>query len=92
MGMIATLLGYRLTSSGRDSRFKSCVPCRKQHKKDQVTEVSRKKRRNTGKATARSIVGASLEVINKRRTEKPEVSNMQLHPGHAGVVGEKAGR
>jgi len=46
---------------------------RKQHKKDQVTEVARKKRRNTGKATARSIVGASLEVINKRRTEKPEV-------------------
>lgn len=40
----------------------------------QVTEVSRKKRRTAGKATARAIVGASLEVINKRRMEKPEVS------------------
>jgi large subunit ribosomal protein L24e len=38
-----------------------------------VAEVSRKKRRNTGKATARAIAGVSLEVINKRRTEKPEV-------------------
>jgi large subunit ribosomal protein L24e len=46
---------------------------RKQHKKDQVSEVARKKRRNTNKATARAIVGTSLEVINKRRAEKPEV-------------------
>ena len=46
---------------------------RKQHKKDQVSEVSRKKRRNTNKAAARAIVGTSLEVINKRRAEKPEV-------------------
>lgn len=46
---------------------------RKQHKKDQVSEVARKKRRAASKATARAIVGASLEVINKRRQEKPEV-------------------
>ncbi|KAI8464812.1 MAG: ribosomal protein L24e-domain-containing protein [Monoraphidium minutum] len=46
---------------------------RKQHKKDQVNEVARKKRRNAGKNNARAIVGASLEVINKRRAEKPEV-------------------
>jgi large subunit ribosomal protein L24e len=46
---------------------------RKQHKKDQVSEVARKKRRAANKATARAIVGASLEVINKRRAEKPEV-------------------
>ncbi|KAF8069480.1 RPL24B [Scenedesmus sp. PABB004] len=46
---------------------------RKAHKKDQVAEVARKKRRNTNKATARAIVGVSLEVINKKRTEKPEV-------------------
>lgn len=39
----------------------------------QVTEVARKKRRNTGKAAARSIAGVSLEAINKRRSEKPEV-------------------
>ncbi|KIZ02742.1 60S ribosomal protein L24-2 [Monoraphidium neglectum] len=46
---------------------------RKQHKKDQVSEVSRKKRRTANKATARALTGASLEVINKRRAEKPEV-------------------
>lgn len=46
---------------------------RKAHKKDQVTEISRKKRRTANKATARAIGGVSLEVINKRRTEKPEV-------------------
>ncbi|WIA30340.1 hypothetical protein OEZ86_000427 [Tetradesmus obliquus] len=46
---------------------------RKAHKKDQVTEVARKKRRTASKATARAIVGVSLEVINKKRTEKPEV-------------------
>lgn len=46
---------------------------RKQHKKDQVSEVSRKKRRTLNKNAARAIVGASLELINKRRTEKPEV-------------------
>ncbi len=39
----------------------------------QVTEVARKKRRNTTKQTARAIVGVSLEVINKKRSEKPEV-------------------
>ena len=38
-----------------------------------MSEVARKKRRNTNKATARAIVGTSLEVINKRRAEKPEV-------------------
>ncbi|GBF91873.1 60S ribosomal protein L24 [Raphidocelis subcapitata] len=46
---------------------------RKQHKKDQVSEAARKKRRTASKATARAIVGTSLEVINKRRSEKPEV-------------------
>jgi large subunit ribosomal protein L24e len=35
--------------------------------------VQRKKRRATNKSAARAIVGASLEVINKRRAEKPEV-------------------
>ena len=46
---------------------------RKQHKKDQVTEASRKKRRTTNKAAARAIAGVSVEVINKKRQEKPEV-------------------
>jgi hypothetical protein len=38
-----------------------------------VAEIARKKRRTGGKATARAITGVSLEVINKKRTEKPEV-------------------
>ena len=39
----------------------------------QVTEISRKKRRTGGKSAVRSLVGASLEVINKKRNEKSEV-------------------
>lgn len=46
---------------------------RKQHKKDQVAEATRKKRRTANKSTARAIAGVSLEVINKKRQEKPEV-------------------
>jgi large subunit ribosomal protein L24e len=52
---------------------------RKAHKKDQVAEIARKKRRTANKATARAIVGVSLEVINKKRTEKPEVTGQQHH-------------
>lgn len=33
----------------------------------------KKRRRATKKPYSRSIVGATLEVIQKRRTEKPEV-------------------
>ncbi|KAH9782390.1 TRASH domain-containing protein [Citrus sinensis] len=46
---------------------------RKQHKKDIAAEAVKKKRRATKKPYSRSIVGATLEVIQKRRTEKPEV-------------------
>ncbi|KAJ0083269.1 hypothetical protein Patl1_30422 [Pistacia atlantica] len=46
---------------------------RKQHKKDIAAEAVKKKRRSTKKPYSRSIVGATLEVIQKRRTEKPEV-------------------
>eukprot|EP00898_Chlorokybus_atmophyticus_P006861 jgi/Chlat1/7176/Chrsp57S09127 len=49
------------------------VQYRKSHKKGQVEEVHRKKRRANSKPYQRSIVGASLEVIQKRRAEKPEV-------------------
>merc|ERR1712222_8247 len=43
---------------------------RKQHKKDLTTEVKKR----GGKATlGRAIAGASLEVIQKKRAEKPEV-------------------
>ncbi|KAK9842328.1 hypothetical protein WJX81_006766 [Elliptochloris bilobata] len=45
---------------------------RKQHKKDQDAVVARKKRRTTTRVQARAITGASLEVINKRKNEKPE--------------------
>ena len=46
---------------------------RKQHKKDIHDETVKKRRRATKKPHSRSIVGASLEVIQKKRTEKPEV-------------------
>lgn len=46
---------------------------RKQHKKDATSEVTKRKKRG-GKATlSRAIAGASLEVIQKKRAEKPEV-------------------
>ncbi|KAL3818100.1 hypothetical protein ACJIZ3_004005 [Penstemon smallii] len=46
---------------------------RKQHKKDVAAEAVKKRRRATKKPYSRSIVGATLEVIQKRRAEKPEV-------------------
>merc|ERR1711966_125260 len=39
---------------------------RKAHKKDQTTEIARKKKRSV-KTNNRSIVGASLEVIQKKK-------------------------
>lgn len=46
---------------------------RKQHKKDIAAEAVKKRRRATKKPYSRSIVGATLEVIQKKRAEKPEV-------------------
>eukprot|EP00249_Psilotum_nudum_P028824 c38763_g1_i1 orf=267-764(-) len=46
---------------------------RKQHKKDVHAETVKKRRRTTNKTYSRSIVGASLEVIQKKRSEKTEV-------------------
>ncbi|KAM0823742.1 hypothetical protein ACQ4PT_070665 [Festuca glaucescens] len=46
---------------------------RKQHKKDIHAEAAKKRRRTTKKPYSRSIVGASLDVIQKKRAEKPEV-------------------
>lgn len=46
---------------------------RKQHKKDLHAETIKKRRRATKKPYSRSIVGATLDVIQKRRAEKPEV-------------------
>lgn len=51
-----------------------CVhPCVMFPSTAQVSEVQRRKRRSANKSAARAIVGASLEVIQKKRTEKPEV-------------------
>jgi hypothetical protein len=65
---------------------------RKAHKKDQVTEVARKKRRAANKATARAITGVSLEVINKKRTEKPEVRARGGVMWVLGAGGSRGGR
>ncbi|KAM0880762.1 hypothetical protein ACQ4PT_033363 [Festuca glaucescens] len=46
---------------------------RKQHKKDIHAEAAKKRRRTTKKPYSRSIAGATLEVIQKKRAEKPEV-------------------
>ena len=46
---------------------------RKAHKKDQSTESARRKRRSTKVTATRSIVGASLELLQKRRNEKSDV-------------------
>ncbi|KAK9839100.1 hypothetical protein WJX74_009537 [Apatococcus lobatus] len=45
---------------------------RKAHRKDQDVQIARKKRRTTTRVQARSIAGAPLELINKRRTENPD--------------------
>lgn len=39
---------------------------------DQEAQVARKKRRNVTKAATRSVAGASVEVIQKKKAEKPE--------------------
>merc|ERR1712147_621336 len=44
---------------------------RKQHKKDATSET--RKRRGNKATLSRAIAGASLEVIQKKRSEKPEV-------------------
>lgn len=46
---------------------------RKAHKKDVVTEVKKKKKRVNQKGIVKAIAGAPLELINKKRNEKPEV-------------------
>jgi large subunit ribosomal protein L24e len=43
------------------------------YNQDIAQETIKKRRRTTKKPYSRSIVGATLEVIQKRRSEKPEV-------------------
>lgn len=45
---------------------------RKQHRKDQEQQVARKKRRTAARNANRAIAGATLDVIAKKRTEKPD--------------------
>jgi large subunit ribosomal protein L24e len=45
----------------------------------QVNEAARKKRRGSGKAAVRTIGSVSIDVLNKKRTEKPEVRCGQWH-------------
>ncbi|KAL5065826.1 hypothetical protein RYX36_027563, partial [Vicia faba] len=52
---------------------------RKQHKKEIAQEAAKKRRRATKKPYSRSIVGATLEVIQKKRSEKPEVHHTATH-------------
>merc|ERR1712207_43225 len=55
------------------SKCRTLFNQRKKHKKDATSEVTKRKKRG-GKATlSRAIAGASLEVIQKKRSEKPEV-------------------
>jgi large subunit ribosomal protein L24e len=56
----------------RPAKLAWTVLYRKQHRKDQEQQVARKKRRATLKAATRSIAGTSLEVIAKKKAEKPE--------------------
>eukprot|EP01025_Chloroclados_australasicus_P040589 TRINITY_DN4248_c0_g1_i1.p1 TRINITY_DN4248_c0_g1~~TRINITY_DN4248_c0_g1_i1.p1 ORF type:complete len:189 (+),score=8.08 TRINITY_DN4248_c0_g1_i1:204-770(+) len=46
---------------------------RRAHKKDQSTELSKRKRRNLNTKRPRAIVGTSVEEIQKRRQERPDV-------------------
>lgn len=56
----------------RPAKLAWTVLYRKQHRKDQDIHVTRKKRRTVARAATRSVAGTSLEVIAKRKAEKPE--------------------
>ncbi|CAG9462671.1 unnamed protein product [Pedinophyceae sp. YPF-701] len=56
----------------RPAKIAWTVAYRRAHKKDQTNAVTRRKRRGTGKAAHRAIVGASIEVLRAKRNEKSE--------------------
>jgi len=56
----------------RPAKLAWTVLYRKQHRKDLEQQVARKKRRNVGRTTTRAVAGASVEVIAKKKAEKPE--------------------
>ncbi|XP_038995404.1 60S ribosomal protein L24-like [Hibiscus syriacus] len=74
--------GEEITRTGREKPYRTrrekphrtiTERQRKQHKKDIAQEVVKKRRRATKKPYSGSVVGATLEVIQKKRSEKPEV-------------------
>ena len=56
----------------RPAKLAWTVLYRKAHRKDQELQVARKKRRAVNKAAVRSVAGTSLEVLAKKKAEKPE--------------------
>ena len=56
----------------RPAKLAWTVLYRKQHRKDQEQQVARKKRRGTLKVATRAVGGATMEVIAKKKSEKPE--------------------
>uniref|UniRef100_A0A8R7VBE8 Large ribosomal subunit protein eL24-related N-terminal domain-containing protein n=1 Tax=Triticum urartu TaxID=4572 RepID=A0A8R7VBE8_TRIUA len=57
----------------KPAKFTWTARFRKQHKKDIHAEAAKKRWRTTKRPYSRSIVSASLDVIQKKRAEKPEV-------------------
>jgi len=66
---IKSLFGQRK----KPAKIAWTVAYRKEHKKDQSTVVKQKKRKINKNASKRSYVSASLEVLQKKRQEKPDV-------------------
>ncbi|CAM9813324.1 unnamed protein product, partial [Ectocarpus fasciculatus] len=62
---------------------------RRLNKKIKVEEVSRRRTRKTTKLN-RAIVGASLEEIKKKRSQKPEVRSAQREAAAKEVKARKA--
>eukprot|EP00232_Nephroselmis_pyriformis_P023161 CAMPEP_0182856340 /NCGR_PEP_ID=MMETSP0034_2-20130328/2372_1 /TAXON_ID=156128 /ORGANISM="Nephroselmis pyriformis, Strain CCMP717" /LENGTH=154 /DNA_ID=CAMNT_0024987401 /DNA_START=37 /DNA_END=502 /DNA_ORIENTATION=+ len=57
----------------RPAKLAWCLQYRKAHKKEATLDVARKNRKKGNKSLTRSLVGASMEVLQKKRAEKTEV-------------------
>ncbi|KAJ0667676.1 putative ribosomal protein L24e/L24 superfamily [Helianthus annuus] len=62
-----------LSQQAEASKLTWTAMYRKQHTKGLAQEAVKKRHRATKKPYYRAIVGATLEVIQKKRSEKPEV-------------------
>lgn len=56
----------------RSPRCPSTLACPSAALQDLEAQVARKKRRNVNKSATRSVAGVSMEVIQKKKAEKPE--------------------